>query len=173
MRLKLIEIIPNWHPIFVHFTIALISISGLFYFLSKVAPRSQFKSDLLAAARWTLWSGSLITLFTITAGFIAYFTVRHDGPSHLAMSTHRNWALVTFALIIISFIYSLWTYRKKAEATPPFLILITLTIFFLTATAWHGAELVYRYGIGVMALPSEQTSGHGHSAHSHDAHDHH
>lgn len=27
----MIEIIPNWHPIFVHFTIALLTISTLLY----------------------------------------------------------------------------------------------------------------------------------------------
>jgi hypothetical protein len=32
----------------------------------------------------------------------------------------------------------------------------------LLSTAWHGAEVVYRYGIGVISLPQEEGEGHDH-----------
>jgi len=33
----------------------------------------------------------------------------------------------------------------------------------LANTAWHGAENVYRYGLGVMSLPQQESEGHAHN----------
>ena len=37
----------------------------------------------------------------------------------------------------------------------------------LVSTAWHGGEVVYRYGIGVMSLPNVEEGADGHN-HSHN-----
>ena len=49
----MIEIIPNWHPILVHFTIGLLAISTALY----AAGYALKKENLLIAARWNLWLG--------------------------------------------------------------------------------------------------------------------
>ena len=36
-----IEIIPNWHPIFVHFSVALLSVSGLIFLASTLLKKEQ------------------------------------------------------------------------------------------------------------------------------------
>ncbi|MBL4885747.1 MAG: hypothetical protein JKY95_14600, partial [Planctomycetaceae bacterium] len=77
-----IEIIPNWHPIFVHFTVGLLSISALFYLAGLVLRKPTF----LIVARWNLWVGGAITVATVLAGFYAYGTVAHDALSHAAMT---------------------------------------------------------------------------------------
>lgn len=68
----MIEIIPNYHPIFVHFTVALFSASLGFHVLSystvrinKVPPK--FTQEFATAGRWCLWACALITLITIPA----------------------------------------------------------------------------------------------------------
>lgn len=38
-----------------------------------------------------------------------------------------------------------------------------ITFFLVMITAWHGAEVVYRYGIGVLSLPKSEGKGHQHS----------
>lgn len=38
----MIEIIPNWHPIFVHFTIALLTISTLLYVAGLFLKKKTF-----------------------------------------------------------------------------------------------------------------------------------
>ena len=85
----MIEVIPNWHPIFVHFTIGLLLVSTLLY----VVGFTLKCENLLIAARLNLWLGSLITIATVLAGLNAYNTVAHDSASHLAMTDHRNWAI--------------------------------------------------------------------------------
>ena len=61
------EIIPNWHPIFVHFTVALLSISSLLYLAGFLLKKPHF----LIIARWNLWIGGAITVAIVLAGFYA------------------------------------------------------------------------------------------------------
>ena len=155
-----IEIIPNWHPIFVHFTFALFTTSFGFYGLTYIISRLNitFKSlvnEFEIVARWCLWAGALLTIITVFVGLYAFNTVTHDEISHGAMREHRNWALPTAAMILLAAAWSWWQYMKqKKEPTLMFLIVLVLVQLSLLSTAWHGSELVYRYGLGGVSLPS-------------------
>ena len=96
----MIEIIPNWHPIFVNFTVALLVVSALLYIVALLALNAAWQGGCLAAARWNLALGAGFALITVGTGLIAYYSVAHDGPSHAAMTDHRNWAFVTAAVIV-------------------------------------------------------------------------
>ena len=156
----MIEILPNWHPIFVHFTVSLFTVSTLFYFLTAFTNKLKINHEFLVVARWCLWLSATITVGTIIAGFYAYNTVAHDGPSHAAMSDHRNWALVTFAVIVALAIGSFLRRRCHKSASVLFLIGMLIGLGLLMATAWRGGELVYRHGLGVMTLPKANKIGH-------------
>ncbi len=164
-----IDIIPNWHPIFVHFTLALFTMSVGFYGLTYITSRLNIVSNSLSnefeiVARWCLWVGALITIITVLAGLYAYYTIKHDEVSHVAMREHRNWALSTAAMILLVAEWSLWRYMKqRKEPTLTFLIVLVFIQLSLLSTAWHGSELVYRYGLGVMSLPISEEPGHHHS----------
>ncbi len=156
------EIIPNFHPIFVHFTVALLTLSvGLFVVTPFV--KSPLKEQWLTVARWTLWFGAGITIITGIAGLHAYNTVAHDTPSHLAMTEHRNWAIVAMALFFALAAWSIIWARKGKALGLAFVICMVIAGGVLTSTAWHGGELVYRYGLGVMSLPKSEGAGHSHS----------
>ncbi len=159
----MIEIIPNWHPIFVHFTIGLVAISTALYCLGRVFRQEH----LLMIARWNLWIGGFITIGTVLAGFYAYNTVTHDAPSHAAMTDHRNWALVTAAIVIILTFWSLWKQRGARTVSAVFLVAMIGTSALLAVTGYKGGEAVYRYGLGVMRIPEVQGDG-GHGSHSHE-----
>ena len=164
----MIEIIPNWHPLFVHFTVALFAMGWLFYFLVLFAGRrDSLTQQWRAAARWNLWSGMLLTVFTLVAGLDAYNTVDHDTESHLAMTDHRNWALVTAGLFAMVSAWSVWLARRGQSEGIVFFLVLTLATGLLASTAWRGGELVYRHGLGVMSLPD--LGAHDHAAHVHGA----
>jgi uncharacterized membrane protein len=178
----MIDIIPNWHPIFVHFTVALLSISVALFVAARFVGNEKLRAQWEVVAQWNLWLGAIITLVTVAMGVVAYNTVAHDTPSHEAMTEHRNWALVTAALFELLAIWS--ALRARAGQGINTLILLGLVVGggLLFSTAWHGGEVVYRYGLGVMSLPKadshEHAAGgdHHHAeehAHSHDvaAHD--
>lgn len=157
-----IEIIPNWHPIFVHFSVALLSISALLY-LTGLALR---KPNLLLVARWNLWIGAIFTIGTVLAGFYAYNTVAHDGPSHAAMTDHKNWALATATIFGILAVWSLAKHRGAKSVSSGFVVLMLLATGLLGVTGFKGGEAVYRYGLGVMSMPQIEDDG-GHGSHSH------
>lgn len=158
----MVEIIPNWHPIFVHFTVALISTSVGFYLLAYLGRlfnlrfiQTTLLDELETVARWCLWFAALITFGTVSAGFYAYGTVQHDATSYLAMTDHMNWALSTFIALTGVTLWSFWRYRTQKAVTLLFLCALFIVESLLISTAWRGGELVFRQGIGVLSLPKQ------------------
>lgn len=150
----MIEIIPNWHPIFVHFTIGLLGTAVLFFLFSIVLPVSDgLKTNWQVVARWCLWTGMAVTLLTILAGYSAYNSVAHDTPSHIAMTEHGYWAFTTGGVFILLTLWSIWLRLQKQSPDILFLVFALICGGLLVSTAWHGGELVYRHGLGVMSLP--------------------
>lgn len=167
------QILPNWHPVFVHFSVALLSVAAVLQFASHFVAKPDLANQWAIVARWNLWFGVALTLLTVAAGVYAYNTVDHDTPSHIAMTAHRNWALATFVVFlgIAGWDYYLHTHAKRKSSLFTGVLLVALML--LLSTAWHGGELVYRYGLGVKALPKVEGEGHAHDhgdghSHSHD-----
>lgn len=160
----MINIIPNWHPIFVHFTVALLTISAVMFVVERFAPEeAAWRETCLKFARWNLWLGAGITVITLLAGWQAYNTVAHDTPSHAAMTDHKNWAFVTAGVFALLATWSVIV-RKKLHGTKVFASLMLLAVMMLGTTAWKGGEVVYRYGLGVMSMPQPEKGGHSHGS---------
>lgn len=151
---------PNIHPVLVHFAYAL-SLSALFvYLLGLFFPSGPRRDGTRVAGDWMLTFGAIAIVGTIAAGFYAYYTVAHDGPSHAAMTTHRNWAVPSGIAILI---LSIWRYVKRAKAPSVlFLGLLATAALSLSVTAWWGGNIVYKYGLGVQSLPAVTGDGHDH-----------
>lgn len=166
----MIEILPNWHPIFVHFAVALWTLAVALHFMVFALPGGKTRQEIGVVARWLLWLGAVFGVITALAGWQAFNSVVHDETSHAVMEEHRNLALLTLVLFVVAAGWSLW--RRRAGRTPGkmFLLLLLVAGGFLSSAAWHGGELVYRYGLGVMSLPQpEVEGGHEHHSHSHMA----
>lgn len=157
-----IEIIPNYHPILVHFTIGLLSISALLYLAGSILK----KENLLVVARWNLWIGAILTIGTVIAGFDAYNSVAHDAESHMAMTDHKNWALPTAGIFVVLALWAVWKQRGAKTVSPVFVVIIVLASGLLAVTGYKGGEVVYRHGTGVMRMPEIHGDG-GHGSHSH------
>lgn len=151
---------PNLHPIFVHFAFALSITAVIAYLGARFAPSERWRSTLAPAGDWMLTFGVVAILATVAAGFQAYYSVAHDGPSHAAMTTHRNWA-VPSSLLILALAGWRWLKRASLPSTL-FAIALLVAAVPLTTTAWWGGKLVYGYGLGVASLPSVTGDGHDH-----------
>lgn len=156
------EIIPNWHPIFVHFTVALLLTSVGFFLLARFDPSAARRQRWSILAHWNLWVGAGITVITVAAGFYAFNTVDHDTPSHEAMIEHRNWAIPTFLYFSAMAAWAWRGARASKEISTAFIAALLLGALLVLSTAWHGAELVYRHGLGVISLPEVEKEGHAH-----------
>ncbi len=156
------DILPNWHPIFVHFTVALLIVAAALHVASHFVSDKKLIDQWTATARWNLWIGVGTTMLTVAAGMYAYYTVDHDAPSHAAMTVHRNWALATTVVFLGIVAWELWLVRHGRGKSWMFTGLLAVAAVLLLTTAWHGGELVYRHGLGVMALPKVEGEGHAH-----------
>jgi len=172
----MIEIIPNWHPVFVHFTVALLSTSTVFFLFAFVFSSHRWRDQWLTVAYWNMWLGIVAAVATGITGWFAFNSVVHDTPSHAAMTDHRNWALATLAFFIPLSAWSVWRFRARQAPSLVWVGLLLVASSLLMTTAWRGGEVVYRYGLGVMSMPKVSNDAHGKSAPAHrdadDGHQH-
>ena len=158
------EIIPNLHPLMVHFPMALVSLSAFFH-LGALAMRGKpdCATHCAVLAHSTLWLGAIATIPAVLFGWQAFNSVHHDDASRAAMLVHRSWALSTLAVLAALATWDIW--RSKVTARPVwwFTTAVVGAWAMVAVTAWHGGELVYRYGLGVISLPAAESGRHGHA----------
>ena len=167
----MVEVIPNWRPILVHFSVALLSVAVLLSLAVLFVGSDSLKAQWQTVAQWNLWLGVGFVIVTVLSGVYAYNTVAHDTPSHIAMTEHRNVALVTAILFLVLAVWSIKRARAGLATGSALASALLVGLVLLGATAWLGGELVYRHGLGVMALPKAENHDHSHEggeAHSHD-----
>jgi uncharacterized membrane protein len=164
----MIEIVPNWHPIWVHFVIGLLIGGTLFYTLAWIGRGRARSGSLLAAARWSVSAGFACALLALFTGFLAAGSVPHDDAAHANMLTHRNWAL-TSALIFSAACAALWIEWRKAAASASTMVLALLLAgsAALAVTGFEGGQNVYEHGLGVRRLPDIGSHDHGAPEHGH------
>jgi uncharacterized membrane protein/ketosteroid isomerase-like protein len=167
----MIEIIPNWHPILVHFTFALLAIATLLFVVRAVTGRDRAPAGLETAANWNLWLGAAVTALTVAAGLNAAGTVAHDDAAHAAMENHKYWGVGTAALFMLLAVWNGWRVRVGRGVGIAFVAVMIVAAVGLVGTGLRGADLVFRHGLGVMALPAQAGAEHSHedgAEHSHD-----
>jgi len=161
----MLEIIPNWHPIFVHFTVTFISVMAILQLVIWLRPKSESMASMLWLQKILMIITSVSVLITLFTGWGAYNSVAHDTPSHLAMTDHKNWAFTTGTVFLFAAIlYFLTTQWRKTVVG----ILLVASGVLVGVTGFKGGEVVYRYGLGVMSLPQVSASADGHD-HEHGA----
>lgn len=151
----MIEIIPNIHPIFVNFTVALCGTSTSFYVLAYVTNSiwqipNRFNAEFEVVARWCLWVAAFITVLTIITGLWEYNAADYDAQSYVVMMNHLHWSLLTASVIFLITLWSVWFYHKRKSLTLPFILALLIMQGLIAMTVWHGSELVFSYGVGVI-----------------------
>ena len=139
------------HPAAVHFPIALLAAgaaaAGLR--LRKSAPEWPAKAE-----SWLLWLGTLSAWTALGLGLLAENTAPHKPLAWEVLADHETlawWTCGVFTALsgLRFFVLKLRRDEGKWRAAQIALWLIGLAL--LVATARHGGELVYRFGMGVAA----------------------
>jgi len=163
----MIEIIPNWHPLAVHFTVALLSVSIIFFIIQKPLYETEIGDNFIIFARYSLFLGVFMTVLTLIAGWDAFNSVDHDTPSHTAMLDHRWWAIITFFVFLFAAAWASFSVELKETASVAFIIYLLIAGGLLVTTGFKGADLVYKHGLGVQSLPDKSNHDHA-SGHDHE-----
>ena len=160
----MIDLVPNWHPVWVHFTVGLLGGGVIFYLLSIAGRSSAWGARALAAAYWCTGAGIVFAVAALLTGWWAMNSVAHDDPAHANMLVHRNWAFGTAAVFVIAGLW-MWVRRRQTGASFGVLALLLVAFAGLTVTGYEGGQNVFEHGLGVQRLPA--TGGHDHAAHGH------
>lgn len=153
----------SWHPVMVHLPLVGLVIAVAF---DLVATRNR-------AARWRdaatvlWWVGLLGATAAITTGLLAYNRVEHSDPAHEEMVLHRNLALATVAVLLVT---ALWRWKRPYSRGAALLGLMGAVL--LGGVGYLGGDLVYRHGLGIPTETLEEIThergghAHGHAAES-------
>ncbi len=142
------------HPYVVHFSVALIVLSVILFFIGTWAGRRPWAAGLLAAARWNLWIGAPLALVSIGTGFVDYISAQCDADTIAATVIHRRSGAVTWWSSLIA---AIAVYRTRHRA-PGHLLLAWLLLVGVAAStaAALGTGLTYDRALGVdQAWPAE------------------
>lgn len=173
---KGLEELINIHPIFVHFPIALLLTSTVFYFLGCLFKKEEF----LIAGKWTLYFGTIAAALTVWTGLQAANTVSHGAGVHELMTIHQYFG---YAILGLSAALSLWLLISKANMPGKgrflFLILLFVLAGLVAQSSDFGGRMVFQNGVGVgkksmmqETMEHKHEESHTHSSHAHHDHGH-
>ncbi len=156
------EVVPNFHPIVVHFPIALTIVAFLLSIAAYVRRGKIISVQLAIAGHFTLWFAALGALMAVLFGWLAFNSVNHDDAGHAAMLLHRAWAIPSAIGLILLASWDIWKKRANELMSIPVLIILFILSGAILVTGWLGGEVVYRHGIGVLSIPAIEGEGHDH-----------
>ncbi|MCC5878564.1 MAG: DUF2231 domain-containing protein [Idiomarina sp.] len=157
------EIIPNSHPIYVKFAVTLIVLVGVLQLALWFSASARRQVGLVQGMPWLVGVGALAVIATIVSGLIAYYTVAHDGPSHVVMTNHKYWGIALACVFVLGAgLFFSSAYRRKVSLQRATGALFVLALVLVVVTASKGSQLVYGHGIGVESLPEVTGDGHDH-----------
>lgn len=158
-------VVPNLHPLMVHFPVALwpVALLALTYaYLRKDEHAYRFGSALL-------YLGVAAGLGAALTGWLAAEALGHDAPGHELVHDHRDLMLAAclLALAAAGAAHACRSEaRRRARWIPLGLLLIACLLTALGAD--RGALLVYGHGVGVRALGDQQARAAPSGSPSHD-----
>lgn len=129
------------HPAAVHFPIVLL--------LAGAAAAGLRRAK---AESWLLWLGTLSAWATLGLGLLAEKTAPHVPLAWEVLAEHEElawWTCAVFSALSLLRLHSERTGRGGGKIRAAQVLLWAIGLGLLVATAMHGAELVYGYGVGV------------------------
>lgn len=166
-----LAVMPNIHPLVVHFPIAFLS---AFFILDLVASSTN-NENWRKTASTLLYFGVISVFAAVAAGFQAAETLPHDAATHEIMEKHEHYGLTVAFLTIILTIWRLFA-KTNIRGFGNFihLLLAALIVLIMSLGADLGGLMVYGHGAGVKVMDSRSFQhDHGSSDHDHNHNYHH
>ena len=143
------RILPGWHPMIVHFPLALVPTAALFMLAARLVRQEHYTATLATVGTWNLCLGAIAALFALGTGLAAVIDLHVGVAAHQAISLHVKWAIFTTLSLVL---LAVWRGAGSAQQSRPSWIFIALLVALTAAlivTGYRGGQNVYRYGVGV------------------------
>jgi len=147
-----VNILPGWHPMIVHFPLALVLTATAALLLSRLLRTDSLAAALATVGTWNLCLGAIAALFALGTGLAAVLDLHLAVAARHAVSIHLKWAIfTTLALLLLA----VWRGAATTQGSRPswvFMLLLIAASAALIETGYRGGQNVYRYGIGVQRV---------------------
>jgi uncharacterized membrane protein len=143
------QIVPGWHPIVVHFPLALIVTAAFLLSAARVLPGKPIGATLARVGTWNLCLGAVAVFLALGTGLAAAIDLHVGSAARQAISAHVKSAVVTAILVTL---VAVWRGAgTDADSRPSWIFMAVLwaAASALTVTGYRGGQNVYRYGVGV------------------------
>jgi uncharacterized membrane protein len=140
---SLVEYLGRFHPVVIHFPIALMIAAAFAELLNLILRREPFS----AAARFLVVLAALAAPVAVSLGWAAESTLQFSAEYQGVIETHEGLALTATGLAIIAAVLSeLGRRRNDPRLIQGYRVALLAAAVAVTATGFFGGELVY--GIG-------------------------
>ncbi|HTV97855.1 MAG TPA: DUF2231 domain-containing protein [Steroidobacteraceae bacterium] len=144
----------EWHPIAVHFPLALTVTAALALGAARLPMLARHAETLALVGTWNLCLGAVGLLFALGTGLAAVTGLDLAPAARAAVAAHVKWAMFSSAALSL---VAVWRGAGTAARSLPsrlFLGVLWAATLALVMTGYRGGQNVYRFGVGV--------EGHGH-----------
>jgi uncharacterized membrane protein len=143
---QVLDLAAPFHPILVHFTIALFIASGGADLLGRL-----FASRSLSEAGWWTMAGAWVaTPFTLITGAISRLRLpMEEGVARSFLRAHMALGLAMFGWLTVLVLWRGWLWQSGQSTSWWYLAVFAAGAALMTLQGYLGGELVYRYGTEV------------------------
>lgn len=153
--------LPGWHPLVVHFPLALILIAAPLMLAARLLRSEAMASITAIVGTWNLCLGALAALLALATGLSAVLDLDVSAAARQAIALHMKWAMFsTLALVLLA----IWRGAGTAQGSRPswiFIIVLLAASAALAVTGYRGAKNVYEFGVGVKRIAVRFEAPHG------------
>ncbi len=143
------RLMPGWHPVIVHFPLALIVTAACCFSAARMLRAVRTAGTLAVVGTWTLGIGALGLLFALGTGLAAVIDLQVGPAAHQAISSHVKSAILTAVLAVSAAVWRAAGVSQETRPTWGFMLLLWVATTSLIVTGYRGGQNVYRYGVGV------------------------
>jgi uncharacterized membrane protein len=140
---------PGWHPIVVHFPLALVVTAAFLLVAARLWRQERQAKTLATVGTWNLCIGAVAALFALASGLAALIGLHAGLAAHQSIFLHVKWAIFTsLALLLVA----VWRGAGAAQESRPswlFIVILLGMTAALVVTGYQGGQNVYRHGVGV------------------------
>jgi len=140
---------PGWHPLVVHFPLALIVTGVICLTLAWARVPPRHTATLAVVGTWNLCLGAVALFAALGTGLAAAGDLHVGAAAHAAITAHVKSAILSTLLVLPAAMWRGFGIPPEARPSALFTLLLWLATASLVVTGYRGGQNVYRYAIGV------------------------